>query len=127
MPPLDLCSVLNAHAIQNPHKTALICGGTAMSYRELDESSTSLAHWFLEQGLRPSDRVALHWSNSLEVVQLFFALFKAGLIAVAINVRLKSSEIGYILNHSQARLCFSEPALAPLAEARSRVESPEDD
>ena len=49
-------------------------------------------------------------------MQLFFALFKAGLIAVAINVRLKSPEIRYVLNHSQARMCFSEPALAPLAE-----------
>jgi len=102
--------------MKNPQKIALICGDAAMTYQELDESSAALAHWFLDQGLQPGDRVALHWSNSLEVVQLFFALFKAGLIAVTINVRLKSPEIRYILNHSQARMCFSEPALAPLAE-----------
>ena len=113
---MDLCSVLHAHATKNPQKIALICGDAAMSYRELDESSAALAQWFLEQGLQPGDRVALHWSNSLEVVQLFFALFRAGLIAVTVNVRLKSAEIRYILNHSQSRMCFSEPALAPLSE-----------
>jgi long-chain acyl-CoA synthetase len=87
-----------------------------LSYRELDESSTALAQWLLSQGLKPGDRVALHWSNSIEVVQLFFAVFKAGLVAVTVNTRLKPAEIGYILNHSQARICFSEPTLAGLAE-----------
>jgi long-chain acyl-CoA synthetase len=43
-------------------------------------------------------------------------LFKAGLTAVTINTRLKPAEIGYILNHSEAKLCFSEPELAPLAK-----------
>jgi long-chain acyl-CoA synthetase len=112
----DLCSTLHAHATKDPQKTALICGDATMSYLGLDESSTRLAHWFLDQGLQPGDRVALHWSNSIEVVQLFFSLFKAGLVPVAVNVRLKPLEIRYVLDHSQARICFSEPALAPLAE-----------
>jgi long-chain acyl-CoA synthetase len=86
-----------------------------MSYSALDETSTRLAEWFLAEGLRPGERVAVHWSNSFEVVQLYFALFKAGLIAVAVNVRLKPAEIGYILDHSMARMCFSEPSLAPQA------------
>ena len=112
---MNLSAVLQARAIENPDKTALLCGKATISYRDLDASSTALALWFLDQGLCPGDRVAIHWFNSIEVVQLFFALFKAGLIAVTVNVRLKPPEIGYILDHSQARLCFSEAALAPLA------------
>lgn len=113
---MNLSSVLHSHATNNPDKVALFCGDARMTYRELDESSTLLAQWFLDQGLRPGDRVALHWSNSIEVVQLFFALFKAGLIAVTVNVRLKPPEIRYVLDHSQARMCFSDPALSKLAE-----------
>ncbi len=75
-----------------------------------------LAEWFLAEGLRPGERVAVHWSNSFEVVQIYFALFKAGLIAVAVNVRLKRTEIGYIFDHSMARKWFSEPSLGPQAE-----------
>lgn len=82
-----------------------------MSYAALDETSTRLAEWFLAEGLRPGERVAVHWSNSFEVVQIYFALFKAGLIAVAVNVRLKRTEIGYIFDHSMARKWFSEPSL----------------
>ncbi|MBV9742121.1 MAG: AMP-binding protein, partial [Acidobacteriia bacterium] len=96
---------------------ALFCGGATMTYLELDESSTNFAHCFRNQGLRPGDRVAIHWSNSFDVVQLFFALFKAGLIGVTINTRLKPPEISYILSHSEARVCFSEPALGPFARA----------
>jgi long-chain acyl-CoA synthetase len=110
-----LCGSLRAHAAKNPQAPALLCGDAAMSFAELDASSDALARWLLEQGLRPGDRVALHWSNSIEVVQLFFALFKAGLIAVTVNIRLKPAEIRYILDHSESRMCFSEPALAQLA------------
>ncbi len=113
---MDLCKSLRLHATNNPHQTALFCGDVAVSYLALDESSSALALWFLDQGLRPGERVALHWSNSVELVQLFFAVFKAGLIAVTINTRLKPVEIRYVLDHSQPQMCFSEPALAPLAE-----------
>jgi long-chain acyl-CoA synthetase len=87
-----------------------------MSYRDLDESTTALAKWFLDQGFQPGDRVAVHWTNSIPTVQLLYGLFKAGLIVVTVNSRFKPEEIAFILKHSGARMCFSEPALAPLAE-----------
>jgi long-chain acyl-CoA synthetase len=119
-----LGGLLHARARENPHAPALFCGDRKMSYHALDQSSTRLAGWFLEQGLRPGDRVAVHWCNSIEVVQLFFAIFKAGLIAVPINLRLKPPEIAWVLEHSQAVMCFSEPTLAPITEqAHSRCKS----
>jgi len=115
-----LGGLLHSRALENPDATALLCGDKKMSYCELDESSTRLAIWLLDRGLQPGDRVAIHWCNSIEVVQLFFAVFKAGLIAVPINLRLKPPEVAWILEHSQPVMCFSEPTLAPIAEeARS--------
>jgi long-chain acyl-CoA synthetase len=111
-----LGALLQLRAQENPEATALLCGDRKTSYRELKESSTRLAAWLLERGLQPGDRVAIHWCNSIETVQLFFAIFKAGLIAVPINLRLKAPEVAWILEHSQAVLCFSEPKLAPTAE-----------
>jgi long-chain acyl-CoA synthetase len=113
--PMSLAQLLHARAAENPRKAALFCERKTMSYGELDERSSRLAQWFLAQGLLPGERVAIHWPNSFEVVQLYFAVFRAGLIAVAVNVRLKPVEIGYILEHSGARMCFSEPALASRA------------
>jgi acyl-CoA synthetase (AMP-forming)/AMP-acid ligase II len=92
-----------------------------MSLQELDSSSSRLAQWLIDQGLEQGDRVAVHWSNRMEAVQLFFAIWKAGLIAVPVNVRLKPAEIAFILEHSGSRLCFSEPALSALAREGGSV------
>src|SRR5579862_8506570 len=112
---MTLAELLHSRSIETPAKTVLFCDDRTISWEELDMSTSRLAGWFLDQGLRSGDRVAIHWSNHIETVQLFFGLWKAGLIAVPINTRFKPAEISYVLEHSQARMCFSEPALAPLA------------
>src|SRR5215469_14137437 len=113
---MNLGDTLHLSAHRLPCKTALFSSDTETSYQSLDETSTALAKWFLNQGLEPGDRVAVHWTNSVPAVQLLYGLFKAGLIAVTVNSRLKPPEIEFILSHSQARMCFSEPLLSPLAQ-----------
>jgi long-chain acyl-CoA synthetase len=90
----------------------VFCGDRALSFAELDASTDSLAAWFLSEGLEPGDRVAVQWPNAIEVVELYFAAFKAGLIAVPVNTRLKPSEIAWVIENSGASLCFALPALA---------------
>src|SRR5215472_1421685 len=121
--PVNLGGMLSHSARRSPQKPAVICGDQIVSYEKLDRSTDVLAHWLLQQGMESGDRVAIHWCNSLEVVTLFFACFKAGLIAVPLNNRLKAPEIAYILRHSKAKLCFSQPELAPLCE-EVRMECP---
>jgi long-chain acyl-CoA synthetase len=113
---MTLGQMLDSTAGKHPHKTALIEGGGTMSYQDLAESTDRLARWFVHRGLGPGDRVAIHWPNSIATVQLYFAAFKAGLIAVPVNLRLKPAELAYILEHSGASICFSEPSLAHLAK-----------
>jgi long-chain acyl-CoA synthetase len=113
-------STLHSHAEKQPSKAAVLTAEHGITYAELDISVTWLARYLLDRGLRPGDRVAIHWSNSIETVQLLLAAFRAGLVAVPINLRLKAPEIAYIFQHSSTRICFSEPALAAVAEeARS--------
>jgi long-chain acyl-CoA synthetase len=113
---MTLGEMLQLSAAKNPQKAAIICGDRKIDYESLDRGTSLLASWLLDQGLAPGDRVAIHWTNSIETVTLYFACFKAGLIAVPVNNRLKAPEIAYILGHSKSRLCFSQPELAPLAE-----------
>src|SRR5262245_32716499 len=113
--PMNLGDLLNSAAVRTPSKAALIFGSDSLSYEALDQSATLLAQWLLQSGLRKGDRVAIHWSNSFQTVQLFFACFRAGLIAVPINTRLKAAEIAYILDHSRAMMCFSQPEFERIA------------
>ena len=85
----------------------LIVQEESVSYEQLDATTTSLAQALLAQGCQPGDRIALHWPNSIEMAKLLFACFKAGLIAVPINLFLKAPEIGHILANSGAAMCFT--------------------
>ena len=83
---MGLGELLDAATIRDPASIAIICGNAAITRAELQRASSALADWLLTSGLKPGSRVAIHWCNSIEVVTLYFACFKAGLIAVPINL-----------------------------------------
>ena len=114
---MHLGNLLHATAGRYAQKTALICGEESVTYQELDHAARRLARWFLNQGTCPGDRVAIHCANSVDTVKLMLACLHGGLIAVPVNIRLKALEVGYILEHSGASVCFSQPDLVPLAAA----------
>ena len=114
--PSLLCDFLALHARHKPDQTACTCGDETISWAVLDERSTGIAYWFVDQGLQPGDRVAACSLNSLELVQVYLGAFKAGLVVVPINTRLKPDEVRYILGHAQPRMAFCAAALKPLLE-----------
>jgi long-chain acyl-CoA synthetase len=57
-------------------------------------------------GLAEGDRVALIMRNTPEYVELLFACWHAGLVAVPVNAKLHADEIAYVMENSGARLCF---------------------
>jgi long-chain acyl-CoA synthetase len=122
---MTLDDLLHQYAERQPGKAAVVTIERSITYSELDASVTCLARHFLDRGLQPGDRVAVHWSNSIETVQLLLAAFRAGLVAVPVNLRLKPAEIAYIFEHSGARVCFSELTLAALAEQARQECGPE--
>ncbi|MGE5534584.1 MAG: AMP-binding protein, partial [Acidobacteriota bacterium] len=64
-----------------------------------------------ELSLKPGDRVAIVARNCPEYVELLFAIWHAGLAAVPANAKLHGAELGYILEHSGARVCFASGGL----------------
>ena len=109
-----LNELLTQNAQRHPAKVAVIAGEHQMTFAQLDHAVDCTAHDLLDRGLQHGDRVAIHAYSSIEMVVLMMGAFRAGLIAVPMNPRMKAPEIAYVLEHSGARVCFSEPALAPL-------------
>ncbi|MFZ1415521.1 MAG: AMP-binding protein [Defluviicoccus sp.] len=64
-------------------------------------------------GLNPGDRVALVMANCCSYVEVLFAAWHAGLVAVPINAKLHPKELAYILDHAAARVAFASADLAP--------------
>ena len=57
------------------------------------------------------DRVAIAAKNSPDYLEILYAVWHAGLAAVPANAKLHGAELGYILEHSGARVCFASDGL----------------
>src|SRR4051794_40965607 len=113
---MTLIGLIRETAKECANKTALICGETRVTFAELDSATGNIARWFLRSGLVPGDRVVIHGTNTIQTAQLLLACFRAGMIAVPVNMRLKAAEIAYILEHAEAKMCFSQPEIAHAME-----------
>ena len=95
-------------------------------YRELAQRAAALSRGLLDDcGLIPGDRVALILHNHPAYLELLFAIWHGGLVAVPINAKLHPRECAYILQHSGSKLCFvSEDLAAGVAEANVQLPAP---
>ena len=104
-------SFLERSASVFPEKTAIVHGNRHYTYREFAERVYRLASHLRESGLQKHDRVAFLCPNTPALLEAHFAVPAAGGILVAINTRLKSQEIDFILNHSGAKFLFVDAEL----------------
>jgi fatty-acyl-CoA synthase len=100
---LTLAESVAAHARTQPHKIGVRDSRRALKYAEWDQRASRLANALLALGLVKGDRVALLAFNTIEWLEIYVALARAGLVAVPINFRLVGPEIAYIVQHSEAR------------------------
>lgn len=85
-----------------PEKEALVCGDSRLTYSELGQRIDRLAYQFVQIGLRPLDRVVMQLPNSTEVVIVFFALVKIGVIPIMALPQHRLSEISQFIKHANA-------------------------
>ncbi|WP_084688331.1 AMP-binding protein [Paraburkholderia oxyphila] len=108
-------------AARYPENVALLGPGLRMTYAELDSKSTRLGAALLAQGLQPLDRVVFQLGNSAQLVIMFLACVKAGLIPICTLAAHREHEIGYLANLADAKLHFvqgDDPKFDDIAFAR---------
>jgi fatty-acyl-CoA synthase len=103
-----------------PDRVAVVHCERRVTYAELAERTRRLASALGRQGLERHDRVAFLCPNVPALLEAHFAVPAAGGVLVAINIRLSSHEIRFILQHSGARYLFVDAELESLV-----VEPPE--
>src|SRR5947199_10337209 len=111
---LNPVDFLRRAAYVYPEKIAMVDGERRYSYGQLAERSWRLANALRSAGLRKGDRVATLRFNSATMLEAHFGVPAAGGILVAVNHRLASAEIGYILEHSGTRFLLVDEQLDPL-------------
>jgi malonyl-CoA/methylmalonyl-CoA synthetase len=75
-----------------------------------------MAQMLIARGLKAGDRLCVHLPNSVEMIDLYLACVKLGVIFVPINILYREREIGHILKDA-------EPALSKSSAAASATPS----
>lgn len=118
---------LKRAARQWPDRPALFRGAEqVLDYDGLCRRVGSLAAGLIEAGIAPGDRVALFLANRTDYLVAMQAVWWMGAAVVPVNAKLHEKEAAYILDHSGAKLCFTDAGhagdLAALAPATRVVD-----
>jgi fatty-acyl-CoA synthase len=109
-------SFLERSAYVLPDKPAVVHGARRYSYRQLQERVNRLASALRGAGMQKHDRVAFLCPNIPAMLEAHYGVPVAGGVLVAINTRLSTDEVGYILTHSGSRFLFVDAELAPVVK-----------
>jgi 2-aminobenzoate-CoA ligase len=98
-------------------------GKQVWSYRDLLDKANRIARVMTEDyGLKPGHRVMLRGANNPMMVACWFAVLKAGGIAVATMPLLRAKELSYILDKAKVTLALCDARLADeMKGARDRT------
>ena len=111
---MNLGKVLTRAAGHFKDRCALACGAQKRTFSEIDMNSNRFANGLLGLGVRKQDRVAIFAENCVEYVEVDWALYKAGMVRVAINPLLSPGEVAYIIKDSQANTVVVTPRLGKM-------------
>jgi long-chain acyl-CoA synthetase len=104
---MNLGEILAASARAYPDRTALVWhdGAQRRTYREVDDRASALAVGLVEDlKVQPGDRVAVMMSNSPELLETLFAVWKSGATIAPLNARLTRDEVLYQVTDCGAKV-----------------------
>ncbi len=95
---------------QFPEHVAAIEGDVQWTYQELHSRAMALADYFLQEGMKPGDRIAAWLPNSLHEMALAYATWWAGGVFVPLNTRVSPEEVLVLLSDAQPRWVAVTPS-----------------
>ncbi len=99
---LNLTHLFDLSLIGRRDSPALEFQGKVLTFGELDLRSNRLANLFAGRGLRAADRLCVYLPNCVEMIDVYLACIKLGVIFVPINILYRGREIAHILQRCRA-------------------------
>lgn len=108
----QLDQLLTKTARRLPNKIAIDDNKQQLSYLQLDQQVSRVAHWLSSLSLVAGSRIAIYLPKQVEAVVMKFAASRAGLVFVPINSLLKAAQVSYILDNCQVKLLLTSGSRA---------------
>ncbi|WP_345624567.1 amino acid adenylation domain-containing protein [Streptomyces ziwulingensis] len=101
LPETTLTAVFEQQAAGTPDALAVVCGATALTYREVNEQANRLAHGLIARGVGPETRVAVALPRTPELVVALLAVLKAGGAYLPVDPDYPADRIRYMLTDAR--------------------------
>jgi malonyl-CoA/methylmalonyl-CoA synthetase len=101
---MNLTALFDLSFVDRRETAALEFEDRTLTFGEIDERSNRVAHLLTARGLAQGDRLCCYLANSIEMIDLYLACVKLGVIFVPINILYKEREIAYIVADAEPKL-----------------------
>jgi len=114
---MNLGQQLKMNAKKFPRTVALCDARRRFTYPEVNRRVNRLAHRLMRMGLQKGDKLAVLMENSIELVELYLATAKTGIVIVPVNFRLVGHEVAYIVDNADAKAMVVHHEFSPCVDA----------
>jgi malonyl-CoA/methylmalonyl-CoA synthetase len=105
---------------------ALEFRGRTYTFGEIDSRSNRLARLLHHRGLRTGERLCVYLANSADMIDIYIACVKLGVIFVPINILYREREITHILADAEPAALITETRLPSHVIGRIAMWAPEE-
>ncbi len=114
---MNIGSLFSRHARYRPDHLAVVCGDQRLTWLEFNKSINRLANALIDMGIRKGDKVATILPNCLELLEVYWAVAKAGAVVVPLSTLLLGQAMKSLLNDSDAIVLISNAGFAKQIDA----------
>jgi len=102
----------------------LACDGRRESrtFGEIEHASNCMARALMARGFATGDRLCVHLPNCIEMIELFVACVKLGVIFVPINILYREREVEHIVHDAEPKVMIGTKELPDLAREASSAD-----
>ncbi len=96
-------------------QTALEWQGRSYTFGEIEVRSNRTANALLANGIAKGDRICVYLANRIEIIDLYLACVKTGIIFVPVNILYRELEIDHIVKDAEPKLFVTAENLGELS------------
>ncbi|HEY6141699.1 MAG TPA: acyl-CoA synthetase [Thermoanaerobaculia bacterium] len=126
---MNLLHLFDYSLVGRADDAALEWAGETLTFGEIERRSNRVANALRARGFAKGDRLCVHLANRVELIDLFLACVKLGVIFVPINVLYRERELAHITSDAEPRELITAETLPEPADddTRPRTELDGDD
>ena len=113
---MNVLNLFDLSLVGRRDEIGLEWSGSEFTFGEIEARSNRVANALRDRGFQKGDRLCLYLANRIELIDIFLACVKLGVIFVPINILYRGREIEHIVGDAEPRAVITEDDLLSSAD-----------